>query len=1561
MPLTDRDPNVSDRTSRESNISSGSCGYSKDDSARSDMFSSAPGVMSMLRTSTELGDVGSLMFNSPHLPSIPRPSNQRGRAASRMSTSSSHSQTSRRTSSHQAWPSASSDARRSLTRDFNVPQYLPETLSPTIINLQGSSPLIPRSRMSRDGRSFSMTHTSQPAYMLSSNRSFASLRNNEMMPRPRSPFKYPTRLRRPGYRPTSPAMSDITGAHPRRVHGQSFGTRLGAPSSASLQPEDRNPMAYSYHQGRNRSTTSSSAPLSDPMSNRHMLIEQTRNVHTPAKGSMCSGLTNPRTESDAPSSDPPSDPPTPKDGTSMEVLISPTGTQVLVGDMRGAVKLETSNGPLFYDYSEQFEEEIVYGHKIEAVPMGFVHRVKTILEERATFEQASPKFEDEVTQEIEEVPASDLAELPATPVPKRIARDMILVAIEPALTTGEMTTLCVDVKTSDELVDEPVEESLESPADNCSVSNDVPISPAEDSHKRQSIMPDVPSHNSVIGARDSTFDLATRYSIPIASVMEDKQQDKLSHGELKHDKREQDELQQDELQQDEPKQDESKQEEPKQDEPKQDETKQNETKQNETKQDESLSSVTADRSSKASDWKSCESCKETDAKSCKDSDSKSFRTCQDTITPDMPSLIPTPRLNSKPSSTPASVMASSFSSAETIPRPPSVIPPRDSSSSKEAQRSTAVADFLVRLSRSKRFTRESLPKETISERRSIIDYPSLVEENKEDRNSGQPAVLVNEAPAKGSTGPRSMLMGEAPEKSIRPMTLPMAEVPEKGSTRRQSILSEDILEKRVAIQQPQLKVEIPERFTGQPSLLIEQGPIVEQRPIVEQPIHNGQTIDKEAALPSTPVNQVPSSTPYSVFEASSSGYASEYTTPGSSSVQTTSASSATSKEPNRRDSNTTTHLTWNAPKPLPPKPLPPLPLEAMERKPSHRLSQDESTTDLRLSMFRYPLAYLPDVKEELHEDSSINTSASNLKSSGFKFPVARRPSASASVDGLRLFKNPSVKSYRTDGLAQTRNLPSLNFSRIDLFSKLSDALDLRSSRSMDDISEEYRELFSPVVERRSSSGEIRAKYRSFFASLDELGQPVESQQPSPMRNFMQEKRPYSPRDIMTEIEQLTVPSVGGLTQRFSEYLPSFKRNHQDGEHIDMPDEINHALEDIHEIGAPTLNSARSSARLRAIPGHPNLLVIDDGVYEELTHKDGKGYHIVDSVDSAEGSIRSVYLKESVSRGKREKTPLAELEAPMRAMLRPKSLSLGGSEDLRASLESRLSSRSLRSLVDSPADTRPWNLDKNYPWSDGNPAIDISLPAPTIVRNTSRPGPSRLRLRLSGSSDYSDIHYGVGDTSLGSPAVGETHTTTGTNDPFRHHPRRSSRLSVVGSITCRIGIHSGPFDTNGYANGPDSIRHEDRTVDPGDRYPTTGLTPPSAFNLEEVRSFFSDDSSQTQRGSGLRKRLTQLTNLKAKLPPVGRTHSAFENRSVQNGDGMSRDSRFVALTSGSMHTFDGTVGMSRMEFRARKGWERIKTLWFRSGELFRSMSRRKNKTSSGETRDWLHDNDVYSGT
>jgi hypothetical protein len=71
-----------------------------------------------------------------------------------------------------------------------------------------------------DYRSYSLTQTSYSSYTLSNHRSYTSLRGQPernagapngavgLLQRPRSPFAYPTRLKRPGFRPSSPALTD---------------------------------------------------------------------------------------------------------------------------------------------------------------------------------------------------------------------------------------------------------------------------------------------------------------------------------------------------------------------------------------------------------------------------------------------------------------------------------------------------------------------------------------------------------------------------------------------------------------------------------------------------------------------------------------------------------------------------------------------------------------------------------------------------------------------------------------------------------------------------------------------------------------------------------------------------------------------------------------------------------------------------------------------------------------------------------------------------------------------------------------------------------------------------------------------------------------------------------------------------------------------------------------------------------------------------------------------------------------------------------------------------------
>ena len=79
-----------------------------------------------------------------------------------------------------------------------------------------------------DQRMFSMS--SLVSYSLSNHRSYGNLR-------PRSPFAYPTRLKRPGYRPSSPALTDFNDTDARIRFGLDRGSSFRTPSPLSVDAD----------------------------------------------------------------------------------------------------------------------------------------------------------------------------------------------------------------------------------------------------------------------------------------------------------------------------------------------------------------------------------------------------------------------------------------------------------------------------------------------------------------------------------------------------------------------------------------------------------------------------------------------------------------------------------------------------------------------------------------------------------------------------------------------------------------------------------------------------------------------------------------------------------------------------------------------------------------------------------------------------------------------------------------------------------------------------------------------------------------------------------------------------------------------------------------------------------------------------------------------------------------------------------------------------------------------------------------------------------------------------
>ena len=186
------------RASSERNpIRNGATGRGTDENRSPASMSKA--LESMLKTTTETGDIGMFSIRPSRVPqsmSTPRriggTYNENGIQKSRQK--------------FQPYGLPAVDDRRRL------PSYAGDAASEVgSIYETGSQKSGGRVFEDPDYRSYSMTQ-SYSSYTLSNHRSYASLRSqpeaNGVVQRPRSPFAYPTRLKRPGFRPSSPALTD---------------------------------------------------------------------------------------------------------------------------------------------------------------------------------------------------------------------------------------------------------------------------------------------------------------------------------------------------------------------------------------------------------------------------------------------------------------------------------------------------------------------------------------------------------------------------------------------------------------------------------------------------------------------------------------------------------------------------------------------------------------------------------------------------------------------------------------------------------------------------------------------------------------------------------------------------------------------------------------------------------------------------------------------------------------------------------------------------------------------------------------------------------------------------------------------------------------------------------------------------------------------------------------------------------------------------------------------------------------------------------------------------------
>ena len=240
----------------------------------------------------------------------------------------------------------------------------------------------------------------------------------------------------------------------------------------------------------------------------------------------------------------------------------------------------------------------------------------------------------------------------------------------------------------------------------------------------------------------------------------------------------------------------------------------------------------------------------------------------------------------------------------------------------------------------------------------------------------------------------------------------------------------------------------------------------------------------------------------------------------------------------------------------------------------------------------------------------------------------------------------------------------------------------------------------------------------------------------------------------------------------------------------------------------------------------------------------------------------------------------------------------------------------RSSSASSPDSRPWNLDTSYPWSDHQPKLEVTMPEPTEDPNRSTRSLPRFRFQVQRASSTTEGTRKITKYPLSSDASSSLFTSS--QDVFQsttfsrtRYPARSVMPGQVNSS--HDVIRSSPNQT--------------RFVESFEtQSPRITLVPPSPGF--EARSFFSDDSSQVRPKRAFRKRLSAIRNRKSRGASTDEPRgydrgllSSALGRSRASGRS-SRQSQNTAITAGaSSHASHTKRARRKLVNKFRSWWQR----------------------------------------
>lgn len=515
-----------------------------------------------------------------------------------------------------------------------------------------------------------------------------------------------------------------------------------------------------------------------------------------------------------------------------------------------------------------------------------------------------------------------------------------------------------------------------------------------------------------------------------------------------------------------------------------------------------------------------------------------------------------------------------------------------------------------------------------------------------------------------------------------------------------------------------------------------------------------------------------------------------------------------------------------------------------------------------MKQFHFPM---PDLTEDSQEDASttnlrmLGSRAPNFRSGPYK-KARREPRAPTRAEPTPQPAKPPA-SYLSTKLADTKSMPSLNFSHNDLTTKLNLALGLSSHRSL----EELKQLTAydhenDTPELKLTKADLRERYKSFFSQAEESEEITE---PTSTSN---EDKTAKPNAFVDELDQLSIPSVQGLTVRLSEILPSIKKGDYSLDLTKSDQALGDTVDQIRDVGSLERMTSLECKRASL------MSALSAGAFAQSRRSGGTtGRNRTQRENGNVDTNKDLPMLPTEGKDPRPSTATAsakqrqdakddtiiptEATVPMEPPSSENPASTGQTSKSQINGKHKVySRREIDDALRQHADSEPS--------SDEDPTVQVPVPN---LREADKLSDSRPVSRLRRSRSIMDtpadqIEHVVRSMSPG-PQM-QTDLIPASEEPDNQDRDQRGSKGIIGSIQRKIGARKRRSDREDWHLDPIFLHPEERAVTgPGDRYPTTSLSPPSHGHVDDGRSYFSDDSSLNEeaRTSVFRKRLTRLKN------------------------------------------------------------------------------------------------------